>query len=133
MGNRKKLTSEVSESDLEYVDDMALISDSYGSLFALLKSIGSTCHRMGLTINYKKTNLLAVLPECVSHPPFPIVHRLDCEPNEVVPCLQYLRSSVCNNFTLDVEISARITKHLSHVGHLTAFFGTRERSYFPPI
>ena len=32
VGNRKKLTSEVSVSDLEYADDMALISDSYESL-----------------------------------------------------------------------------------------------------
>ena len=32
VGNRKKLISEVSESDLEYADDMALIPDSYESL-----------------------------------------------------------------------------------------------------
>ena len=56
-------------SDLEYVDDMALISDSYESLCTLLKSIDSTCHHTGLTINYKKTKLSAVLPEDVAHPP----------------------------------------------------------------
>ena len=32
VGNRKKLTSEVSVSDPEYADDMALISDSLPSL-----------------------------------------------------------------------------------------------------
>ena len=48
VGNRKKLTSEVSVSDLEYADDMALISDSYESLSSLLKSLDSSCHHMGL-------------------------------------------------------------------------------------
>ena len=57
VGNKKKLTSEVSVSDLEYADDMELISDSYESLSTLLKSLDSSCHYTGLTINYKKTKL----------------------------------------------------------------------------
>ena len=73
MGNWKKLTSEMSVSDLEYADVMALISDSYEILFALLKSMDCTCHHMGLTINYKKTKLLAVLPKDLAHPPSAIV------------------------------------------------------------
>ena len=63
--NRKKLTSEVSVADLEYADDVAMISDSYKSLCTLLKSMDSTCHdHMRLTINYKKTKLyhLKMLP-----------------------------------------------------------------------
>ena len=88
MGNRKKLTSEMSVADLEYADDMALISDSYESLYTLLKFMDSTCHQMGLTINYKKTKLLAVLPEDVAHPPSPIVLCPDCDPIEVIPSFQ---------------------------------------------
>ena len=46
VGNRKKLSSEGSVSDLEYVDDMALISDSYKSLSPLLKSLDSSYHQL---------------------------------------------------------------------------------------
>ena len=49
--NRKKLTSEISVSDLEYADDMALISDSYDGLTTHLKSLDSKCRHMGITIN----------------------------------------------------------------------------------
>ncbi|XP_062513101.1 uncharacterized protein LOC134188909 [Corticium candelabrum] len=69
VGNRKKLTSEVSVSDLEYADDVALISDSYESVSSLLKSLDSSCHHMRLTMNYKKTKLLAVLPGADAHSP----------------------------------------------------------------
>ena len=80
VGNRKKLTSEVSVSDLEYADDMALISDSYESLSSLLKSLDSSCHHMGLTINYKKTMLLAVLPGADANSPSSISLHPDFDP-----------------------------------------------------
>ena len=80
VGNRKKLISEVSVSDLEYADDMALISDSYKSLSSLLKSLDSSCHHMGLTINYKKTMFLAVLPGADAHSPSPISLHPDFDP-----------------------------------------------------
>ena len=63
VGNRKKLTSEVSVSDVEYTDDMALISDSYDGLTTLLESLDFKCRHVGLTINCKKTKLLAALPD----------------------------------------------------------------------
>ena len=110
VGNRKKLTSEVSVSDLEYPDDMASISDSYESLSTLLESLDSSCHHMGLTINYKKTKLLAVLPGADTHPPSPISLHSDCDPIEVVPSFQYLGSYLSNNCTLDIEISTWISK-----------------------
>ena len=84
LGKRKNLTSEVSVSDLEYVDDIALISDSYESLSFLLKSLDSSCHHMGLTINYKKTKLLAVLPGADAHSPSPISLHPDCDTIKVV-------------------------------------------------
>ena len=105
-------------SDLEYADDMALISDSYESLSSLLKSLHSSCHHMGLTINYKKTKLLAVLPGADAHSPSPISLHPDCDPIEVVPSFQYLGSYLSNNCTLDVEISTRITKTSQSYGSL---------------
>ena len=119
VGNRKKLTSEVSVSDLEYADDMALISDCYESLSTLLESLDSSCHHMGLTINYKKTKLLAVLPGADAHPTSPISLHPDCDPIEVVPSLQYFGSYLSNNCTLEVEISTRITKASQSYGSLS--------------
>ena len=54
VGTRKKLMSYVSVSDLEYADDMALISDSFGVLTTLLESLDSTCRIMGLSINLQE-------------------------------------------------------------------------------
>ena len=112
VGNRKKLTSEVSVSDFEYADNMALISDSYESLSSLLKSLDSSCHHMGLTINYKKTKLLAVLAGVDAHSPSPISLHPDCDSIEVVPSFQYLGSYLylSNNCSMDAEISTRLTK-----------------------
>ena len=118
VGNRKKLTSEVSVSDLEYADDMAFISDSYESLSSLLKSLDSSCHHMELTINYKKTKLLADLPGADAHSPSPISLHPDCDPIEMVPSFQYLGSYLSNNCSMDVEISTRITKASQSHGSL---------------
>ena len=119
VGNRKKLTSEVSVSDLEYADDMALISDSYTGLTTLLESLDSTCRHMGLTINYKKTKLLAVLPTEDSSPPSPILLHPECDPIEVVPSFQYLGSTVSDDCTVDAEVSVRITKASKAYGSLS--------------
>ena len=110
VGNGKKLTSDVSVSDLEYADDMALISDSYESLPTLLETLDSSCHHIRLTINYKNTKLLAVLPGADAHPPSPISLHSDCDPIEVVLSFQYLGSYHSNECTLDIEISTRIIK-----------------------
>ena len=83
VGNKKKLTSNVSVSDLEYADDMALISDSFDVLTTLLEFLDSTCRLMGLSINYKKTKLLSVLPKDGSQSPSPILLHPDCDTIEV--------------------------------------------------
>ena len=118
VGNRKKLTSEVSVSDLEYADDMALISDSFDALTTLLESLDSTCRLMGLSINYKKTKLLSVLLNVDIQPPAPILLHPDCEPIEVVPSFQYLGSIISNEFTSALEVSSRITKASQSFGSL---------------
>ena len=119
VGNRKKLTSEISVSDLEYADDMALISDSYDGLTTLLESLDSKCRHMGLTIKCKKTKLLAVLPDADAQPPAPILLHAESDPIEVVPSFQYLGSIVTSDCTSDAEISSRITKASHSFGSLS--------------
>ena len=118
VGSRKKLTSEVSVSDLEYADDMALISDSCEGLITLLESLDSTCHHMDLTINYKKMKLLTVLPDDDTQPLSPILLHPESDPIEVVPSFQYLGSTVSNDCTVDAEVSSRITKASQSYGSL---------------
>ena len=118
VGTRKKLMSYVSVSDLEYADDMALISDSFGVLTTLLESLDSTCCIMGLSINYKKTKLLSILPNDDIQPPCPILLHPDCDPIEVVTSFQYFGSIVSNECTSDIEISSRITKASQSFGSL---------------
>ena len=46
--------------DLEYADDMALISDSMDILKEVLRAMEVSCFEMGLTISSKKTKIFAV-------------------------------------------------------------------------
>ena len=71
VGNWMKLTIEVSVSDLEYADYMALISDSCDGLTTLLESLDSKYHYMGLTIICKKSKLTCqmLMPNPIPHPP----------------------------------------------------------------
>ena len=48
--------------DLEYADDMALISDLMDGLEGFLQTLHSSCTEMGLTISTGKTKILAVTP-----------------------------------------------------------------------
>ena len=119
VGNRKKLTSEILVSDLEYADDMALICDSYDGLTTLLESLDSKCLHMGLTINCKKTKLLAVLPDADAQPPAPILLHAASDPIEIVPSFQCLGSIVTSDCTSDAEILSRITKASQSFGSLS--------------
>ena len=60
VGSRKKMRHEVVIQDLEYADDMVLVSDSMGLLEELLQTLHSTC--AGMSINTKKTKILAICP-----------------------------------------------------------------------
>ena len=107
MGNRKRIKSDVSVADVECADDMALISDSY----EILSIFHSKYNHMRHTINYKKTKLLAVLPEDVAHRPAPIVLRPELDHTDVVPSFQYTLEVLSP--TTEVEISARIIDYQS--------------------
>ena len=69
VGSRKKLTSDVSVSDLENADNMTLISDSFEGITTLLESLDSICHNI---------KLLAVLPDDDAQPPSPMTWKQPC-------------------------------------------------------
>ena len=48
MGSRKKMREEVSIQDLEYADDTTLVSDFLDVLEEVLRTLHTTCSRMGL-------------------------------------------------------------------------------------
>ena len=58
--------------DLEYADDMALVSDPMDTLEEVLRSLDSVCSGVGLSISSKKTKILAVLPSPHCPPPRPV-------------------------------------------------------------
>ena len=76
----------------------------------MLESLDSTCHHMGLTLDYKKTKLLVVLPDDDAQPLSPILLHPESAPIEVVPSFQYLGSTVSNDCTVNAEVSSWITK-----------------------
>ena len=55
VGNRKILKLESLVTDLEYADDMALLSDNWCDLTTMLDSLSTCCKKLGLTISCKKT------------------------------------------------------------------------------
>ena len=48
--------------DLEYADDVALISSSIDALEGVMQAMEIDCSEMGLTISSKKKKILAVAP-----------------------------------------------------------------------
>ena len=85
IGNRKKLQWETLVSDLEYADDMVLLADGWEDLRAMLESLEARCMDLGLTISYKKTKLLAVLPSDSYPKPSPVRLRSEEDPIDVSP------------------------------------------------
>ena len=110
MGNRRKLSRKTLVNDLEYADDMALVSSSYEDLKAMLCSLEDRCSDLGLTISCKKSKLLAVLPSRSAQEPSPMQLRPGSEPIEVVKSFEYLGSIVTADCSADDEISKRICK-----------------------
>ena len=79
-------------TDLEYADDMALLSDNWLDLTTMLDSLSNCCTKLGLAISYKTTKTLAVLPSECSHiqTPVPICLVPGDETIEVVSHLPIL-------------------------------------------
>ena len=113
VGNRKILKFESLVSDLEYAEDMALLTDNWSDLIIMLESLFHCCQKLGFTISCKKTKSLAVLlPEHPQSLQSPLLIHLvpGDEPIDVVSHFQYLGSFVQDDCGMDVEINSRICK-----------------------
>ena len=62
VGNRKQMHHRALIPDLDYVDDMCLVSDSMDKLEEMLMDMDESCSEMGLTISTRMTKIMAVLP-----------------------------------------------------------------------
>ena len=118
IGDRKKMTLETLVSDLEYADDMALMSNSWSDLEVIIKYLHQHCTAMGLTINCKKTKTLAVLPSSSCPQPQPILLSPSVDPVEPVSAFQYLGSTVSQDCSNSAEVSSRIVKASQAFGSL---------------
>ena len=70
VGGRKKMRREVIIRDLEYADDMALVSNSMDTLEEILRTLDASCLGMGLTISSERPrSWLCALPAQAAHHP----------------------------------------------------------------
>ena len=90
VGDCRKMTMETLVTDLEYADDMALVSSSWSDLEAMIRSLNYQCNAMGLTISCKKTKTLAVLPS----PSCQQLELILLSPGACQPC------GTCDNFSV---------------------------------
>ena len=119
VGSRRKMRGSVLIQDLEYADDMALVSDSMGTLEDVLRSLDSACSGVGLSISSKKTKILAVLPSPYPcPPPHPVSLKPGEQPVAVVEEFEYLGSTITKDCTLDREVNIRISKASRTFGSL---------------
>ena len=111
VGSRRKMVEELVLHDLEYADDMVLVSVSMDALEELLHAMEASCCEMGLTISTRKTKILAIRPAVnPSQPPREVLLRPIDDPVSVVEDFEYLGSAVSADCSLDKEISSRISK-----------------------
>ena len=96
----RKMTMETLVTDLEYANDMALVSSSWSDLEAMIRSLNYQCTAMGLVLSSKKTKTLAVLLSPSCQQPEPILLSPGADPVEPVATFQYLGSTVSPDATL---------------------------------
>ena len=108
VGSRKRMNCQTVISDLEYADDICLISDSMDKLEEMLVELDESCNEMGLTITTRKTKIMAV--EEQQQAPRQVQLRVADDPVNVVEEFEYLGSTVMADCGLDREINARIRK-----------------------
>ena len=113
------MTLETLVSDLEYADDMALLSTSCSYLEVMIKSLCQHCTSMGLTINCSKTNTLAGLSYSYCLQPQPILLSPSTDPVESVSAFQYLGSTVAQDCNNSAEVSPRLSRPRRHLAHST--------------
>ena len=99
--------------DLEYADDMLLISDNMEELEMMLQDTNESCSEMGLTISTKKSKIMAVLPSLGADNqqlPRPVQIQLLSDPVSVVSDFEDLRSIITADCDMDKEIDSQISK-----------------------
>ena len=117
VGNRKQMNCQTLFPDLEYADDMCLISDSMDELEEMLQDLDESCNEMGLTISTRKTKIMAVAQD-QKQSPRQIQLQLAAETVDVVEEFEYLGSIVMSDCELDREINVRIRKASSSFRNL---------------
>ena len=76
--------------DLEYADDMALISDFMDALEEVLRSLNVVCSSVGLSISLKITKIFSILSfTSLSDMPCPVQLKPEEEPMAVVEEFEY--------------------------------------------
>ena len=100
------MTHKVNMTDLEYADDMSLVSSSWDNLTAMgvVTVLNHYCSHLGLKISCKKTKILAVCQHTYQEPEF-VVLCDDDVPINVVDTFQYLGSIMSDDCTTDCEIT----------------------------
>ena len=111
VGSRKKMKECVMIQDLEYADDMCLISDNMDELEMMLQDMNESCSEMGLTISTKKSKIMAVLfslrADNPQQLPQPVQIQLLSDPVSVVSDFQYLGSIITSDCNMDTLESPR--------------------------
>ena len=110
VGNRRKLQHEAIISDLEYADDMALVTESWDDLKSILDDVSIWRRDLGLTISCSKTKTLSVLPSDIYPKPVPINLFPYDDPVVVVSNFQYVGIIVQDNCGTAIEVDSRICK-----------------------
>ena len=110
VGDSRKMTLETLVTDLEYADDMVLLSNSWSDPEVMIKSLHQQCTAMGLTISCRKTKTLPVLPSSSCPQPQSILLSPAADPVEPVTTFQYLGSTVSQDCSNSAEVSSRIVK-----------------------
>ena len=109
VGNRKQMNCQTLIPDLEYADDMCLISGSMDKLEEMLQDLDESCNEIGLTINTRKTKIMAVAQD-QKPSPRQVQLQLADEHVDVVEEFEYFGSIVMSDCELDREINVRIRK-----------------------
>ena len=90
---QEEAEGEVNVQDLEYADDMALVSNSMDTLEETIQAFNGLCVGTGLTNSTRKGKILAVCP-VNSHGSPPRSVSLQQEPVELMGEFEYLGSTI---------------------------------------
>lgn len=109
-------TREVLVRELLFADDAALVTSSPNGMQQLLTAFANASQRYGLSINIKKTEVLAQHPHGAMIGPARVI--LNGTPLVEVEKFTYLGSTVANDGSIDAEISRRIQSAASAFGKM---------------